>query len=210
MSSIKENLKEAYNNYALDPIFDKVIPWQVEIREQFLRMVQTEKRHYLLDIGAGNGSDSRFFLDQGLDILAIDLSFEMVKQCREKGVDAYELDLYDLHKLPLPHKFDAIWAMNSLIHVEKQALPMVLGQIQQLLKPSGLFFMGVYGGADWEGTLENDIFQPARHFSFYPDEKILEIVTHYFHLVSFATVPVSGGRHFQSIFLRKEVQECIE
>jgi hypothetical protein len=36
-------------------------------------------------------------MDCGLEVTAVDLSGEMVNKCREKGIDAYELDYYDIN-----------------------------------------------------------------------------------------------------------------
>lgn len=47
--------------------------------------------------------------------------------------------------------FDAIWALNCLLHVPKAHIRDVLKEIDRVMKPSGLFYMGLYGGASWEG-----------------------------------------------------------
>lgn len=81
----------------------------------------------MLELGAGAGYDSLFFMQSGFDVTAVDLSDEMVKKCREKGVEAFELDFYNLSSLD--RKFDCVYAINSLLHVPKADLRHVLQEI---------------------------------------------------------------------------------
>lgn len=59
-------------------------------------------------------------MNNGLDVTAIDISEEMVRICKEKNIKAFELDFYNLHHLST--QFDAIWAMNCLLHVGDKML----------------------------------------------------------------------------------------
>ncbi len=200
-SGIKENLKESYNRNAQDREKNEMQQWKVKPREAFLHLLKEEEKFSLVEIGAGVGKDSQFFKDNGLKVTSTDLSDEMVKLCEEKGLKAIELDFYHLHMMN--ETFDAVWAMNCLLHVEKKNLPTVLKEISNVLNPSGLFFMGVYGGEDSEGIWEDDIYSPPRFFSFFTDEKIKEMVSYYFDIVQFETIETGGKYHFQSLILRK-------
>ena len=67
----------------------------------------------------------------------------MVERCRAKGIEAHVMDF--LH-LDFPAgSFDAVFAMNCLLHVPNQDLPAVLAAVRSI-RPGGLFFVGVYGG----------------------------------------------------------------
>ncbi len=200
MANIKEILKQAYNNYAHIREKSEMQEWKIKPREKFLQLLLSEGKSALLDIGAGTGRDSKFFMDNNIDVTAVDLSDEMVKLCREKGIKSYELDFYNLHEIG--RKFDAVWAMNSLLHVEKASLGLVLQEIKNVLNPSGLFFMGVYGGVDSEGIWEEDIYTPRRFFSFYTDENIKKAVSDYFEIISFERIETGGKYHFQSIIMK--------
>jgi hypothetical protein len=80
----------------------------------------------------------------------------------------------------------------------------VLKGIRAVLKPKGLFYMGVYGGPESEGIWEDDTYTPKRFFSFYPDERIQKIVSDFFEIFYFKAIPLEEGRpHFQSMILRK-------
>jgi len=75
---------------------------------------------------------------------------EVLEHCRAKGIDAHVMDF--LH-LDFPaSSFDAVFAMNCLLHVPNQDLPDVLTAIRTVLRPDGLFFLGGYGDRDGQLT----------------------------------------------------------
>ena len=112
----------------------------------------------LLEIGAGPGHDSAFFAGHGLQVVATDLSPAMVGFCRSKGLDAHVMDF--LH-LDFPAgSFDAVYALNCLLHVPNADLPEVLAAIRAVLRPGGWLFLGVYGGNGGEGPSRNDLHEP--------------------------------------------------
>jgi SAM-dependent methyltransferase len=129
----------------------------------------------------------------------------MVRLCQEKGLNARLMDMVDLD-FP-DDSFDAVYALNSLLHLPKAELPIVLQDIRRVLRPNGLFFLGVYGGYDFEGIWELDSYDPKRFFSFHSDERLKQVVTEQFTLLSFKQiVPGDNNIHFQSLTLRKPVE----
>ena len=177
--------------------------WKLVERQQFLTLLQQEGKATLLEIGVGTGADSLFFQQNGLRVVCSDLSHAMVALCREKGLEAYVMDF--LHLDFAPTSFDAVYALNCLLHVPTVALPAVLEKIRDLLRPSGLFFLGVYGGFEKEGVNEQDYHVPPRFFSFHTDEFMKDAVAPYFDLVSFKSVPLpEKSRRFQSMTLRRK------
>jgi cyclopropane fatty-acyl-phospholipid synthase-like methyltransferase len=132
----------------------------------------------------------------------------MVKICIEKGIDAYELDFYDLSALN--KKFDCVWSMNSLLHVPKSDLPEVLINIDSVINENGFFYMGVYGGNDTEHNWVNDLSETPRFFSSYSESKIKEVLDKVFEIISFEQLDVGSNRgniDFQSIIMRKRQGE---
>ncbi|WP_211093498.1 class I SAM-dependent methyltransferase [Cohnella fermenti] len=202
MSEEKSSLKRAYNNFAEQRERTELESWKREERESFLVRLKEANARTLLEIGAGTGRDSLYFGDRGLDVTAIDLSEEMVRLCTEKGIRARLMDFY---KLDVPDgAFDAVYALNCLLHVPKSKLDGVLLEIKRVLKPGGLFFCGLYGGADSEGTWENDVYEPKRFFAMYSDGRVIEAYGRQFELLDFHTVEMGqGSPHFQSLLLRK-------
>jgi len=215
MDTIKSNLRAYYNEEAAIRDTSPKQVWKIEVREQFYRLAKCENKNTLLELGAGAGYDSQFFLDSGMKVTAIDLSREMIELCKQKSIEAYEMDFYDLSRLG--KSFDCIWSMNSLLHVPKTDLPQILQGIDSILGCGGLFYMGVYGGVDSEDYYVNDRSAVPRFFSHYTDEKLKELLSHYFEIISFKRYDLTSGaknffkQHkraaidFQSAILRKKI-----
>jgi ubiquinone/menaquinone biosynthesis C-methylase UbiE len=200
---IKSNLIEAYNKNAAAREAYTVESWKLELRDDFLSLVKEENKTSLLEIGPGAGKDSLFFQENGLNVKCIDLSPELVKICQQKGLDA---QVMDMTALSLPEEsFDVVYALNSLLHIPKKDLSTVLKNIQTVLKPNGLFYMGVYGSeTESEHIWENDSYKPKRFFAFYSDEHLQEITGQYFEQISFKKITFEGNQpHFQRLVLRK-------
>ncbi len=197
------NLLEYYNRDAEERDHGEYATWKREERQHFLTLLQQEEKTSLLEIGAGPGRDSKFFQEQGLDVVSTDLSPEMVKRCQQKGLTAYVMDF--LHLDFPPGSFDAIYSLNCLLHVPSQNLSAVLQTIQRLLKPAGLFYLGVYGGIEREGVWSDDPHEFKRFFSFHTDEYMQEITRQFFEPIYFKRIPLvrAADLHFQSMILRR-------
>jgi len=229
ISVIKSNLQAFYNNEAEFRNQSEKEPWKINVRNQFLRSILDENKRTLLEIGAGTGQDSLFFMENGLQVTAIDLSPAMVAKCREKGIDAYQMDVYDIklhevfgdEKFPMemnhcqktedPTKkgfplkiFDCVWSLNCLLHVPKTDLPEVLRGVDSVLSENGLFFFGVYGGNDIENEWSRESSDIPRFFSFYTDEPLQNILRNIFDIERFESFKTGRGDDFQYAFLRKK------
>ena len=168
--------------------------------------MQRENRKSLLEIGAGTGRDSKFFQDQGLKTTCIDLSPAMVEICKQKGLDALVMDMLAMN-FP-DNSFDAIFCLNSLLHLTKSEFPIVLNKINSMLNPNGVVYLGIYGGYDFEGIYEDDFYRPKRFFSFFSDEQLNLEVSKILNIISFDWIIVEKNNHlhFQSLLLRKKEQ----
>jgi SAM-dependent methyltransferase len=175
-------------------------PWRLAERRAFRERLAPGAR--LLEIGAGTGQDSAYFQQEGLAVVAVDLSPVMVEHCRAKGIEAHVMDFL---RLDFPAgSFDAVFAMNCLLHVPNADLPAVLAAIRAMLRPGGLFFLGVWGGRESaEGPIDGDEHVPPRFFSWRTDEHLLEFATAWFEVVDFHPVDPVRDHRFQSLTLRR-------
>jgi cyclopropane fatty-acyl-phospholipid synthase-like methyltransferase len=205
-ASIKENIKKYYNQEAeLRNSKSVKADWKVKVREDFFNLIKQENKKTLLELGAGAGYDSQFFMNNGLKVTAVDLSKEMVNKCTEKGIDAHELDYYNLSSLN--QRFDCIYAINTLLHVPKADLRQVLEEINSVLDVNGLFYMGLYGGDDTESEfVKNEVSDTPRFFAFHSESFLKIVLNDCFHIHSFETFNTGTGPEvdaFHSIILRK-------
>jgi SAM-dependent methyltransferase len=127
----------------------------------------------------------------------------MVELCRQKGLTAYVMDMTQI-QFP-DGSFDAVYALNSLLHLTKAEFPVVLRRIDTLLKPEGVVFLGIYGGYEHEGIWDQDSYTPQRFFSFFSDEHLKQEVAQVFDILSFNPIVLDPENpiHFQALTLKK-------
>ena len=204
----KENIQKFYNQEAEIRNEKYIKPdWKNNIRESFLKIIKIENKRTLLELGAGAGYDSLFFIDNGLKVIAIDLSTEMVKKCIEKDIETYELDFYDLSSLN--KKFDCVYTLNTFLYVPKNDFLKVIKEIESILNLNGLFYMGLYGGNDIEKEMVfSDVSDVPLFFTFHSEDYLKFTLKEYFEIIGFEDINIEhhvrGFETFYSIVLRKK------
>ncbi|MDD9267996.1 class I SAM-dependent methyltransferase [Paenibacillus sp. GCM10023248] len=199
---MKQVLRTSYDQQARQRNGESMQGWKIEELDRFLTRLGGSGKT-VLDLGSGPGHQAEYLREHGCEVICIDLSEEMVGICREKGFEAHAMDFYDLHLSPA--SFDAVWSMNTLLHVPKSSLVQVLQNVERVLKPDGIFYMGLYGGYESEGIWENDSYRPQRFFAFYEDERIQKKVGEVFEVEHFAVLPMADMQpDYQAIIARKK------
>ena len=201
----KADLIKAYNLQAEQRNKIQIEAWKRDERDHFLSLLKIESKQMLLEIGTGHGRDSLYFQEHGLTVTGIDISPVMVKLCRQKGVTAFAMDMIDLE---FEHSsFDAVYALNSFLHISKQEFPVAVENVCRVLEPGGLFYLGMYGGVDFEGVWEGDHYIPKRFFSFHASERLKQKLSNWFEIIYFQEIFFGEEEmNFQSIILRKPHQ----
>ena len=82
---------------------------------------------YILDFGCGSGRDSKYFIEKGYKVKAIDGSIEMCKLA-SKYINQ-EVICMNFEELKDINTYDGIWACSSILHVEKENLSGILIKI---------------------------------------------------------------------------------
>ena len=198
---VLDSLRASYDGRAAWRDQQEKQPWKLAEREQFLNRVLDDGGGRLLEIGAGPGHDSAFFAGHGLQVVATDLSPAMVGFCRQKGLDAHVMDF--LH-LDFPAgSFDAVYALNCLLHVPNADLPEVLAAIRAVLRPGGWLYHGrlrrqrrMRARPGMTGTSLPGSSPGA------PTSRSGAIATRYFSLFDFHVIE-PGQLHFQSLTMRR-------
>ena len=199
-----DNLRNAYDQKVSEREARDLIAWKAAERGEFLTLLQNEGKHNLLEVGAGTGIHGKFFQDNGLEVICTDLSPNMVACCREKGLQAHAMDFLNLD-FPT-ESFDAVFAMNCLLHVPRRNLAHVLVSIKDLLRMGGLFYWGQYGGIEQEGIYADDHYSPKRFFSFLTDEQVKDAAARYFEPLSVNYIDLENDEmHNQGMVLRNSL-----
>ncbi len=156
----------------------------------------------VLDLGSGPGRDALFLKRKGLNPLCVDLSSEMVKQCKRKGLKARQMDIENLDFRN--ESFDGIWAYASLVHIPKQRIYNSIVRIRELLKPEGLLFLGMVEGRRekiYESKTKPGI---KRFFSLYTNRELQDILREYFEIVAFKKFTTSNNQTYLNYICQKD------
>jgi ubiquinone/menaquinone biosynthesis C-methylase UbiE len=97
--------------------------------------------HNVLEIGCGTGAFARRLAERSQQVLALDLSPEMLRLARERAIQFPNIDfqLADVFKLPLSHEhFDCIASIATLHHLP---LAEMLLKMKAALKPGGVLLI---------------------------------------------------------------------
>ena len=128
----------------------------------------------VLNIGSGPGRDGLILRDAGLEVICLDASEAMVKLSQERGLESI---VGNFNALPFSKdSFDGVWAYTSLLHVLKSEIKKPLSEINRVLKPGGIFLLGLIEGVNEEYCETERVTKP-RWFSFYTKievEKLLK------------------------------------
>ena len=101
----------------------------------------------ILDLGCGSGRDSKYFVEKGYIVAALDPSSAM---CAQTGtlahIPVYEMKAEEMH---FTNEFDGVWACASLLHVPRNMQENVLHRIATALKDEGILYASwKYGSQD--------------------------------------------------------------
>lgn len=110
---------------------------------------------YILDFGCGSGRDSKYFLEKGYQVDAVDGSEELCKIAGDYiGSSVKQMFFEDLDER---QKYDGIWACSSILHLSKITLADVLKKMAVALKGNGVVYTSFKYG-DFEGERNGRFF----------------------------------------------------
>ena len=119
---------------------------------------------HILDCGCGSGRDSKYFLDKGYEVTAIDASEELCK--RAAALIGREVACMTFMEISYENMFDGVWACSSLLHEKKENLNTVLKKIVKATKVNGIIYVsfkyGNYSG-DRNGRFFTDLTEAGLH-----------------------------------------------
>ncbi len=92
----------------------------------------------ILDCGCGSGRDSKFFLEKGYLVDAIDASEELCQYASAyTGLNVQHMTFAEIQAESI---YDGIWACASLLHVPEDELPEIMVKLDHALKPAGILY----------------------------------------------------------------------
>ena len=151
----------------------------------------------VLDVGSGPGRDGLILQKAGLNVICLDASEAMVKISTERGLHSV---IGDFNNLSFEDEsFDGVWAYTSLLHVPKSQIDRSLSEIRRVMKPHGIFGLGLIEG-------ENELYRESsgvgkpRWFSFYKKEEVEKLLSeHSFEVLYFEEFKPNSKKYLNFI-----------
>ena len=132
-----------------------------EIQDMFLKELKDGAA--ILDFGCGSGRDSKYFLQKGYQVTAVDGSAKLCRIAEEKiGIPVIHMDFNDFDE---QDKYDGIWACSSILHLPKQELKNVLIHMEKALHDDGIIYTS-FKYSDFSGMRNGRFFTDFTEDSF--------------------------------------------
>ncbi len=156
---------------------------------------------YILDFGCGSGRDTKYFLDRGYQVDAIDGSEELCKFASQyTGID---VKCMYFHELEETEKYDAIWACSSILHCAHDELIDVMKRMAAALKEGGLVYTSFKYG-------EHEGERNGRYFIDMTEDRLAQVLETVPELaveeqwITGDVRPGRGEEKWLNLFLRKK------
>jgi len=105
-------------------------------------------RGLVADLGCGPGHVARYLHDQGVTMIGIDLSPQMIEEARRLNPEL-EFKVGDMRKLSLlDASFVGVIAFYSIVHLAPDELPAIMAELRRVLMPGGLILVAFHIGRD--------------------------------------------------------------
>lgn len=140
------NTLEYYNKNAQLYYEQTIVGGLQENYDRFLKHLPNNA--YILDFGCGSGRDSKYFIDNGYKVKAIDGSIEMCKLAI-KYINQ-DVSCMNFDELGDINTYDGIWACSSILHIEKDKLSNILSKMIDALKINGIIYTSFKIGTGYE------------------------------------------------------------
>ena len=160
------NTLDYYDNYA-DEFYKNTVNVEfATTQEHFLAKLKNGSN--ILDFGCGSGRDTRFFLEQGYTVEAVDGSKELCKLAyKYTGIEVKNMLFEELSEV---NKYDGIWACSSILHLPLGELANVMKKMAIALKEDGIIYTSFK-----YGTFEGE--RNGRYFTDMTEEKFAKFLS---------------------------------
>ena len=99
-----------------------------------------------LDLGCGPGAAAAVMADAGLKVYATDAVPEMIALASQHPLVHAEVRTFG--EIDEVNLYDGIWANFSLLHADRDALPVILTALHTAIRPNGRFHIAMKLGAE--------------------------------------------------------------
>lgn len=100
----------------------------------------------ILDIGCGPGFDAKILRDKGFQVHGLDRSKGMIQTGKNNFPGTFVQG--DMTHLPFLQAADGLWVNASLLHIQRDKVPLVLREFYRILRPNGILYVAVQKGTE--------------------------------------------------------------
>ena len=137
-----------------------------KIQDRFLNYLDNNTK--ILDLGCGSGRDSKYFIDKGYVVTALDASKKLCKIA--KTIIGQEVICKDFRNIDYNNEFNGVWACASILHLKPEDIYKVINKCIKALKQNGVLYCSFKYG-DFEG------YRNERYFTDLTEQKFKDIIT---------------------------------
>ena len=177
-AKIKLQLRQTYDD--LSRFWGKdftLHDWGYKELAEFAKLMRKNGGNRVLDLGCGSGVQSKLLLDEGFEVVGLDLSPKMVSEAKKRVPEA-KFVVGDITKINFAKdSFDGVYARASLLHIPKKLIPKVLKSIHEILASDGIFYLALKEG-EGESEVEEERYgkKVRRFFSFFSQEEVVDLL----------------------------------
>ncbi len=148
-----------YNKHAADFVRKTVNVEFTGVQDRFLKYITDHG--IILDFGCGSGRDTKYFLDKGYTVTAVDGSEELCRLAEEHTGIKVKCMLFN--ELDETATYDGIWACSSILHLSHVDLKDVFYRMIKAVKSGGYIYTSFK-----YGTFEGE--RNGRYFTDFTEE----------------------------------------
>ncbi len=139
-----------------------------DVQKRFLSYIP--ENGLILDFGCGSGRDSKYFLQQGYQVDAVDGSEKVCELASQNtGLNVRKMIFSELDECNM---YDGIWACASILHLPKRELTDVIKRMILAVKPGGYIYTSFKYGK-YEG------YRNDRYFTDFTTDSFRELLKDY-------------------------------
>ena len=165
-NSRTDNPKEDYTIEYYNKNAEKFITGTVDVEFEKMQnhfLDKLEDGASILDFGCGSGRDTKYFLERGCNVTAIDGSEKLCKLASEyTGIQVKQMLFEELDE---ENMYDGIWACSSILHVPKSELGDIFIKMSKALRRHGIIYTSFKYGT-FEGNRNGRYFTDMEEESF--------------------------------------------
>lgn len=164
-----QGTRDTYNQSAgsLSEHYDEIGPREGDINLAFT-LAGNRENAVVLELGCGNGRDSRAILRRTPFYTGIDTSEKMIALAKQKSPKG-NFEVADAVTYDYPDNYDIIFAFATLRHVDIDELATVLKKVADKLNPGGVLYISSNYDDDYHLGPRDDVYGKREIYYYNPD-----------------------------------------